>query len=439
MKLNLLLLFAIVALFSCNEEISVGSSLLDDNSIVIEYTDSIELSGYSVYSEPVVVFRNTTSFGNRIFLLGLIQDPVFGLSSAEAYVSLNIADQNFPSFDTLKIDSVVLAIPLDTLGQYAMDGAFHDIEVRQLQEELTIELLDTLFSDQSFEAESTVLGSISQIINHRDSVKIYSPIEDSIFTVAPQIRIPLDTMLWHDIAVDTLINKDPIAFSAFAKGLLLSSSSTENSIIGLDLSSTSSAALEFYYSNKDNDSKIYFIEVGKIRSNHLSHDYSGTEVEASVTDSLDSRWYIQEMQGVNIELDLSAVKDFSDKVINRATLELVLLSETDPVVGPVDRIRASFINEDGIKLLILDNAIEQNTGLSVFGGNLEESELNGMTVMLYQFDITNHINAIISGNAKSSKILLESSNKAQGAGRSIILGTGDSMFPAKLKMITSKP
>jgi len=425
-----------MALFSCNEEISVGSSLLDDNSIQIEYTDSIPLSGYSVYSEPVVVFRNTTSFGNRTFLLGHIDDPVFGQSTAEVYVSLNIVNQNFPSFDTLKIDSVILAIPLDTLGQYAQDGVFHDIEVRQLREELIIDAGDTLYSDQSFEAESPVLGSISRIINHRDSVDIYSPIEDSILTVAPQIRIPLDTMLWHEIAIDTLINKDPEAFSAFSKGFLLTSNSIENSIIGLDLSGTSSAALEFYYSDKNNNSKIYFIEVGNIRSNHLSHNYSGTPVEAAVIDSLDSQWYIQEMQGVNIELDLSSVKELSDKVINRATLELVLLSEPDPIVGPIDRIRASYTNEDGIKLLILDNAIEQNTGLGVFGGNLEESELNGMTVMLYELDITNHVNAIISGIAINSKILLESSNRA---GRSIILGTGDLMYPAKLKMITSKP
>ncbi len=116
-----------MALISCNEEISVGSSLLDDNSIQIEYTDSVELSGYSVYSDPVVVFRNTSSFGNRLFLLGNIQDPVFGQSTADIYVSLNIVDQNFPLFDTLKIDSVVLSIPLDTLAQYGQDGVVHDI------------------------------------------------------------------------------------------------------------------------------------------------------------------------------------------------------------------------------------------------------------------------------------------------------------------------
>jgi len=123
MRINLLALIFISALFSCNEDISVGSSLLEDGAIEIDYTDSIRLEGQTIEADPVVVYRSAISFTGSTYLLGNVDDPVFGRSSAEVYFSVGLFNNQFPAFDTLQIDSVVMNLPLDTLGQYGRNQA----------------------------------------------------------------------------------------------------------------------------------------------------------------------------------------------------------------------------------------------------------------------------------------------------------------------------
>ena len=57
----------------------------------------------------------------------------------------------------------------------------------------------------------------------------------------------------------------------------------------------------------------------------------------------------------------------------------------------------------------------------------------------FSFDITNHVNSIIEGDLDATKVLIQSSNKARGAERSIIYGSEHSEFPAKFKLVSSIP
>lgn len=441
MKFNYFLLLCLAVLISCNEEITVGSSLLEEGSISLEYNDSIAVTGYTRMANPQVVYRgvNTTQ---STYLLGQIDDPVFGRSNTELYLSTALFDDAFPSFDTLKIDSVIMSLPLDTLGQYANDNAIHNIRVYQLSNELTTDI-DTIKSDEQFASEMTALADVNMRISHRDSVKYYNPTSDTIVKDVPQLRIPLDTMLWHDLAQDTSINRDPEMYSSFIKGFKLVSNPETDAIAGIDLGSDQRVYIELYFSPVNNDTThyVYLFDLGGVRGNFLNHDISATELESALNDTETEYWYIQGMQGPEIVVDISEIDNYTDQVINRAILELPLLHEADPVVDPLSRMRVLYIDEDGNRQRILDNLIFDNGGLliDVFGGSLDSLEVNGTTRYFYQMEITNHINSIVGETVTSRELIIECSNKPSTAQRSVIYSAKNPDYPARIKLVTSNP
>jgi hypothetical protein len=439
MRFYLFSLLFIGVLFSCNEEITVGSSLLEDGAVELDYTDTLALRAKTVYSDPVVSFRNSTSFSGSTYLLGELNDPVFGHSFSELYLSTNLVDNVFPNFDSLKIDSVVMVLPLDTLGQFGNESAVHTIEVYQLSERLMLDSQDTLFSNDRFDTEAVPMGSLTTLVAHKDSVDIFSVIADSIVRIPPQLRIPLDTSLWSSVVRDTSIINNHEIYEETLRGFMLRSQTQENSFFGIDLSASSAVSIELYYSANDTTHNVYLVDLASIRSNYFEHDYSMTDVELAVSDSSASVLYLQEMQGVNIELDISSVKEFSDRVINRATIELFALEEMDPIVSPINLLQVSYVNEDGRLSVIRDNLLDPSTSISVFGGSLDTAEVNGVFLNKYSFDLSNHVNFIISGEIQSSKILIQSANKSRGASRSIIYGPEHPDYPAKFKLVSSLP
>lgn len=440
MRIPFALLVLTGFLLSCNDEISVGSSLLEDGAIGLDYTDSLQLPGKTIFSEPVIVYRSSSNFVHNTYLLGQIDDPVFGVSRSELYLSSSIVDNFFPSFDTLRIDSVVMVLPLDTLGQFGQDAVSHSISVFQLNELLSPDVQDTIFSNQEFDAGTDPLGNINRVIDHKDSLEVYSPIRDSILRVRPQLRIPLDTQLWHRIATDTLINRDRERYEEEVKGFLVKTETNSSSIIGLDLSPTSQVVIELYYSANDTTKGVYFFDLGAVRSNYFGHDYTGTDVERAVNDGTNDAWYIQEMQGVDIMLDIGAALTYSDRVINRASLEFFALNETNPVIRPVEQLQAVYLDSSQMQNLVFDNLFQQQQNLSIrlFGGSVEEVDVDGTVLLRYSMDITNHLNAIIEGNIDNSALIIRSSNKSISAGRTIVFGP-DSSYPPKLKLISSNP
>ena len=439
MNSKFFLLLLVAALFSCNEEISVGSSLLDDGSIDLEYNDSVLLTGYSRFGDAPVVFRNVSTFVNSTYLVGELDDPVFGRSSSELYFSSNIIDQVFPLFDTLTIDSVILVLPLDTLGEYGNPEAIHNISVYQLSEELIVETNDTIRSDQQFDFEMMPLAQVSIKVDARDTVEYFNPRNDTIIQALPQLRIPMDINFWSQVAEDTLINRIDDAYSAFVKGFLVRSEPSESAMFGVDLSASSPVGVEFYYSSNDTSQFVYLFDLANIRSTYFEHDYMGTDIPTAVEDSLSDIWYMQDMRGPELVVDLAGVLNFSNEIINRAVIELPVLYEENAIVDPIAFLQAGYIDDEGRKSAILDYALAGSSFIDVFGGRLDSTEVDGKKYFLYNIDVTNHVNAIIAGDVNSSEVILESPFRSQRANRSIVLGPENPEYPARLKLVTSNP
>ena len=443
MRLYFFLLIALVgALVSCNEEITVGSTILEDTTIDVEFTDTLDLEVKTVVDDTVIVFRSNVSNLSGSYLLGEINDPSFGFSKSDIYMStsLNVIS---PGFDTLTVDSVVMIIPLDTLSQAGNTNAIHDIKVFQLEEELKTNDNNNILASDAFAFGSTSLGGYNGVVNHRDSVNVQDALDrDSLILEPAQLRVTMDLGYWETILRDTTIMNDADVFEETLKGFVLRSETSESSMAGLNLSNSSAKRILVYFSSLDNTRhNVYRIDIGETRSSQFTHDYTGTNIETLIDQPATDFAYLQTMQGVNIEVDLKSVLALENTIINRATLELFLLDEADPVIDPIESLDVVFVNENGSQIQILDGNLADSPSSTIdyLGGQLESEVIGGQTFKKYQLDITNQVVLIARGEFENSKIVIEGRNKPQRASQSIILGPDHPDFPLKLKLVTSKP
>lgn len=434
---HLLLILGFAALFSCNEEITVGSSIIEDTTIEVAFTDTVDITMQTIVDDSIEVFRN--NFNRRTYMLGAFDDPIFGSTQSDLYLSTRLANF-FPLFDTLKIDSVVLYIQLDTLGQFGKENAIHNIAVYQLDEKFDAGTDNVIYGSESFSFNPQPIGEVSKVLNHRDSLEVYLPIGDSIRPIIPQLRIPLDTALWSTIARDTLIGQNAENFKATARGFLIRSLPSENSFAGLNLASDATFGIEMYYSNtEETEDSLHLIGIGAVSSSNFIHNYNGSQVEPQLNQVTEGELYLQAMQGLNIEVDLANVIDFASGVINKATLSFFVLEESDPILPLAQNLTANYIDSNGETQEISDQTLQDTGVLDFLEGDLKEVVIGGQTLKKYDINITNHVVNIIRGNIDNTKILLEIDNKASTASRTVLLGTNHPDYPAQLKLVISNP
>ncbi|MBT8232766.1 MAG: DUF4270 family protein [Saprospiraceae bacterium] len=438
MRLYFLLLVAFSSVyFSCNEEITVGSAILEDTTIGVDFTDSLEIEAKTVLDDSVVVFR--TNFDSRTYLLGEIDDPSFGFSKANLYLSAANVNVTPPRFDTLTIDSVIMILPLDTLGQFGDEDAIHNIKVYQLEEELTTGDDNDIISTDEFLYNSNAIAEVSRSVNHQDSAFIaLASTRDSFITSFPQLRIPMDISYWEQFTNDTLIIGVTDTFRQLVPGFLLTSEPSNSSMLGLNVSNSSPLSIAIYYTNDDGTvNNAFTIDLGAVRANNFRHDISSTPVEAALDLPATEFAYLQSMAGVNLEVDLKSVLDLKDKIINKATLSMFLLEEASPVVSPIDALDVQYVTDAGITSQILDAVLRQE--IPFLDGGLESVVIGGLTYSKYDLNITNHVISIARGNIDNTKVVIEAVRKPQRASRSILLGTEHPTLPLSLKLVTSNP
>lgn len=438
MRLYFFLLVAIVGvLSSCNEEITVGSAILEDTTIGVSFTDTLEIEVKTVVDDTVITYRSGVD--SRTYLIGELNDPSFGFSKSDIYLSTQLISSSIPSFDTLTIDSIIMVFPLDTFGQFGNESAIHNIEVFQLQEELFVDDDNQILSSKSFEFGTSPVGQISTVINHRDSVFLeLATNRDSLVKSFPQLRIPMDIDFWSPILTDTTVfTVNDSSYLQTVKGFVLRSSPDDSSIAGINLSNSSPLSIAIYYTNLDGSvTNNYLIDVGSVRSSNFMHDYTSSSVNDAIGEVNTEFAYLQSMQGVNLEVDLSNLTSLNETIINKAQLEFFLLDETDPLLDPVESLDVLFRNEEGNTIQILDSSI---TLADYLGGEIESIVIGGQTLRKYELDITNHAVLIARGEIENTVITIEAKNKPQRATRSILLGKSHSDFPARLKLVTSNP
>jgi len=428
-----------ILLLACNDPIVVGSELLDGETLDVEFTDVVDVTARTVEGEPSITFRNIPggNYSAKTYMVGSTDDAVFGTLEAVTYFS-PILFNVYPSFSEHVIDSVVLSIPLDSIGFYGDLSAIHNVELRAITESLKTRLdeepVDTLLSDVAIEVEPTIWSTLNSPISYKDSVSFttYSNASDSLINLVPQLRLELDSQFWIDLAGTAQDTLTPEELETQIPGFELRTTSTTSSIFGLDLSYTTSsrpANINIYYKEGDSLRKTYRIPLGRYKHSQFDYDYAGSDLQSSLDDPSSSELlYIQSQAGTSIEVDLSNAKGYDDKILNYAELVMTVQPEDEDLYQPISTLVPWYVNESGNLQLV--NLLE---------ASLSESYAGGSRTLSYAMNLTSHINRIKKGELTNGKIFLIPELKAQRPNRSIILGPDHSDRPMKLNMILTKP
>ncbi len=436
-----LLMSAMMVVTSCNDSQLVGSDLLGDQSADVEYIDDLALSAKTVLSDSIITFLKFESdnFANGTYLVGNIDDPEFGKSSATTFFTPTLLRDTFPRLSVFTLDSVVMVMELDSTGQYGDKEAVHDLELYNLVDRLDNTGRDTFFSNETYEVESAPIVTRSQGINYTDSLEVGGYIftnPDSTVLVPAQLRFRLDNQYWIDLSQSGGDFLELEEFNQFVPGYELRSATANNSMLGVNLfyngnsPQQSNSTINVYYQINDSTRTVFILPLGRYRHSYLENDYAGSALEANLDKTTADCFYLQSQQGTNVEVDISSAKSISDRILNFAELEVSVKSFDENLYPPIEAISAWYRNEDG-EFVRADRSDEI--------ARVEETYPQGEQLYTYKIDITAFINQVKKGEIDADQLTLIAVSKAQRANRSLIYGPDDPDHPMKLNLTLTKP
>ncbi|MBK8668463.1 MAG: DUF4270 domain-containing protein [Saprospiraceae bacterium] len=450
-NLSWVLMIAVSFVWSCQDPILVGNDLLDDERLELKVSDNFDLSSQTIVGEKVTTYR--PSVDTRTYLLGQLNDDLFGKVSAELYMKFNMLSStkaNYHLEQLLKFDSLVLVLGYDSLATYARSIAAQKIEVLELSESFAEK--DTFYSDASFQFKPDPLAVFSTVIRPKDSVSVVNHVTRKVVRQAPQLRIKLSNDFGTKLINDENAAKNDTAFAELFKGIYIKSTpvSSDPFIYGFNLTdgalSTQNPVnkLIMYYNVASGDTtlrKTYEYLINTATINRYVHDRTGSKVEEFILNPAkgDSLTFLQGVGGVKTIVKFNDLKLNDSLLINKAELEVTVaqVSGQNGAYDPPLQLIASHKKSDGKLELIKDISQLINTGVNfstVFGGKPVESN----NVITYTINITNHIKSAVKDSSYASDLYLGILTESETARRAVLYGAGHSTYPMKLKITYTK-
>ncbi len=327
LTINRILIFAVLIVLSvsCKKEPDLlGLDLIPDEELLShEYTDTSTIIAYTLKEDTLRTDELSTS------LLGSVNDPVFGVTTASIYTQFRMAALNISFGDNPVADSIILSIPYK--GVYGDTLAVQDITVFELDD--TLNIVNPYYHFSSTSIKPTVIGQASFVPDTRTT--------DTVNGVAriPHMRIQLSQEFANRIiTADTNTFTTNTAFLKEFKGIYLTaanaSSTGEGGMMYLDLGH-SQAAITLYYHNTDDTSRVNFIfGANAARYNQYEHfNYDGADQVlldqfAGDTTAGNEKLFLQAMGGAKIKLRFPFIDDLAKQNIP-AIHEAVLVIEND--------------------------------------------------------------------------------------------------------------
>ena len=436
---SLCLLAALLPLlFSCNDPSEIGADLLSGDELFLDYTDTLTLRAFSTVSDSVKTYDPdpfTADYDNAH--CGDFTDPVFGRTRASIYTQFSLNTSIAPDFENAVLDSLVLVLPYNASLSYGKLDENYGIEIYRLTQDIPDSVL--YYSNQTFETESSPVGSKTYIPAVSDSVSVLMPSADTmkIERQIPQLRIPLDASFANLLLYsDTAALESNTAFQAFFKGLHIRPGTSNQGMVSFNIRSNL-AGLWAYYREQDTLHRVYQFPIfsGDVVTSHFEHDYEGSIAGEFLSQSSgsDSLLFLQGLSGLNIDFEIPYADELSNMVINRAELVLpiIRLSGDDSLFTPVPQVIVSEILPDSSTLVVRDLTLAisrlGDDFSSLFGGNATSK------TTAYVVNLSAHFQNIIRGAAEK-KLRVSVYLKPEHAARVVICGPSHPLTPAKVRL-----
>lgn len=437
-----------LVLTNCTDPLEVGAELLDEDRASVGFTDTLKLVARTEPADSIPAFSPGVGAISQ-FLFGRTENPYFGITECGVYfeplllrdLGGNIVD--FVRDPTAILDSVVLVLPIDSSGIYGTIAGEFGVEVYEVTEAMEPTEVDGAFafySNVSYDVNPVPLASTSFRPNIRDSVFVKEQIDfatlDTVDLRRPQVRLRLDDAFGQRFVnePDTIPFQNDSTLLDFFKGLYIKPVGFSPGIMNFSMN-RSWPGVYFYY-RLNGDTLSYNLEAGSIgrRISQYNHSYDTYVAGEYINDPVnnDSLMFLQGLQGLRIAFEVPGLQNFSDKVINKAELELsVEVPENYNIFQfPVaDQIIVLRENSDGRLEAIADVTVLPNDLDVYFGGQPVEEDGR----RLYRFNISIHTQYVIDGSEPET-LYLQILPRAGNAAQIIFKGPGAAVNPPLLKL-----
>jgi hypothetical protein len=359
----------------CTNSDEVGLNLTPPGDRFKYVVDSTTLVAASTLRQDSVTSEKRTSS-----LLGCINDPVFGRSTASLLAQFRLSSNDVNFGDSPQLDSAMVLLKYQ--DYYGDTTALQSMRIYELKQDL--------FFDSTYYSNLRMTGMYDPLLPVGEFSYYPQPSKDSVM-----IRL-------NDEFGNKLLNTDSAnlatntAWMQFFKGLYLESQPVEQggSIVYYDLTGGMSRLI-LYYHNNASDSLSYEVIINSSSSwvNVFNHSYAGAPVEPVINDSVHTHpeVFLQSMGGLRSYLKLELPQTLLDKVDNGVTInkaELILNIADDPTSDKFTRplsLRVYSARPDGRNEFVDDLSL----GEAHYGGTFSSKTSS------YRFNLGMHLQNIL--------------------------------------------
>lgn len=378
---------------SCSDEVSgLGWNLLDDTEGAV-FNDTTTVVAYSQLEDTIRTNGLTSN------MVGSLQDPVFGNSSAAicAQFALGSSTVNFGANPV--VDSVVLTLQVSSC--YGDTNSRVGIRVYQLLDHLST--TDIYYQNSVVAYDPTPLNYSLQGY----TVQPHLPVIVDTNSLSPHLRIRLSQAFGQYLLNNQHQLNTSTSFQRVFKGLRIAAvSHTGSTGYMLTTSLTSSlSGITLYYHNEHQSSAKHTFPCNArcARFTQFEHDYDASTNEQFVAEVLQGQHFVGEnvlfVQGtggvktiISFPYLQDAFKQYDNRVvINRAELVMSNVApwEAAALATPNALALQGIRKSDGAIAYIPDD--EVYTSSAYYGGIYDESKFE------YRFRVTKFVQDLING------------------------------------------
>ena len=422
--------------WSCTSPTSLGLDLLEEDFLNLLYTDTLSIETGTEVGDSVIVHTPTVFAGT--YLMGRLNDPVFGVSEAGLYAQV-VPEFLRPAFPAnARVDSLVLVLPYDTTRFYGDLDQNLSLEVFRLSERINGDV--SQYSNAAFAFDPTLIGRFRGKPS-KDSIAVQDYRGGAATTISfPHLRISLSGALGQDLlSADTAVYTSDSLFIEYFKGLYIRPANTTGggNLVGLNLAAANAGLMVYY--RTDTLARQFQFQFNRFLANvtPFRHNYTGSTVSPFIGNlpSLQNPYmFVQGMAGVNGKIKIPNVKKLQGVVINKAELILKvaqLPGDNFSLYPPANFLSLYYRDKSGAVLPIPDALLIQSNLRDNFGGTYTPGTDGDPG--LYRINLGTHFRDMVEGRVPD-ELLIGLSPKASSGARTVLYGSTSPEHKVKLRV-----
>lgn len=447
-KFVLVFAFALMATFTffcCTDPTGVGAGLLREDQANVAFVDTFQILSQTVKGDSVQVFSPLGALSRHLF--GRMVDPLFGVTEA-SYYSQFVPDSNGTIFINKPIvDSIVLVLPVDTIGFYGLRSQPYTMEVYELDESLS--RYSTYFSDAKFSATNRLARV--QFTPRIDSfnVNVFARprgLGDVVSVKLPaQVRIPLAKEFGQRlINADTSLYLLDTTFLSTFKGLYLKPVGNNVGMMSFNLVSPRSGIFVYYTENGVHRQFRYLLDLQSNRVpliprlSSFRYDRGNSILGKYLADPNKPQDYmmVQGLGGTYGKISFPSLIKLKNVIVNQAelVLQVAKVPGDDPVnFTPAAQLALFYRNNDDGHLQLIDDFILAGTSTSTRFGGTYTAGSDSNTPGTYKMLLSNHLQKVLQGKINDPNLYIGVFPRSEKASRTVFYNTRNPNFKAKLR------